>query len=143
MSVSPLVIVVGSVGLVVGMGVGFVAARPSAAVTSSTQPSTSPAVQTASPPPCGEALGFPTDSDATGALRRMESRMGGSEPSFPSASVTVGHCERSAEAAGVVCATKWVDGKGSPTKDRTIGLDGPDRLSPVPWLHDLRRPGLA
>src|SRR3954447_9314651 len=87
MSVSPLVIVVGSVGLVVGMGVGFVAARPSAAVTSSTQPSTSPAVQPASPPPCGEALGFPTDSDATGALRRMESRMGGSEPSFPSASV--------------------------------------------------------
>src|SRR3954471_9257759 len=79
MSVSPLVIVVGSVGLVVGMGVGFVAAWPSAAVTSSTQPSTSPAVQTASPPPCGEALGFPTDSDATGALRRMESRMGGSQ----------------------------------------------------------------
>jgi hypothetical protein len=122
MNMSPLVIVVGSVGLVVGMGVGFLAARPIAAVPSSAQPSTSPVAQIASPPSCGEALGFPTDSDATGAVRRMESRMGGSEPPFPNANVTVGHCERSAEAAGVICATNWVDGKGSPAKDRTIGF---------------------
>jgi hypothetical protein len=70
--------------------------------------------------PTPASLGNPTDADASGALRRMV--VSGVEPPFPQATVTVGHCERSAEAAGVICATKWTDGKGSPARDRTIGF---------------------
>jgi hypothetical protein len=117
MSISPISIGMSAATFFVGCGVGFLAGSTSYGARSSSEDAPKVASETA---PTPASLGNPTDADASGALRRMV--VSGVEPPFPQATVTVGHCERSAEAAGVICATKWTDGKGSPARDRTIGF---------------------
>jgi hypothetical protein len=117
MSISPVTIGIATAAFFVGCGIGFVAGSSSNGTRSSSESAPKAALEAA---PVAASLGNPTDRDATGALRRMV--VSGVEPPFPQATVTVGHCERSAEAAGVICATKWTDGKGSPARDRTIGF---------------------
>jgi hypothetical protein len=117
MSISPMSIGISAAAFFAGCGVGFVAGSTSYGARLSSEAAPKVASETA---PTPASLGNPTDADASGALRRMV--VSGVEPPFPQATVTVGHCERSAEAAGVICATKWTDGKGSPARDRTIGF---------------------
>ena len=115
MSITPLSIGIAAAAFAVGCGVGFVVGSTSYGARPSSEAAPKAASEVAP-----TSLGNPTDADASGALRRMV--VSGVEPPFPQATVTVGHCERSAEAAGVICATKWTDGKGSPARDRTMGF---------------------
>src|SRR3954471_1266132 len=115
MSISPVTIGIATAAFFVGCGVGFVAGSSSNGTRSSSESAPKAALEAA---PVAASLGNPTDGDATGALRRMV--ISGVEPPFPQATVTVGHCERSAEAAGLILGQEGTDGKGAAARDPPI-----------------------